>query len=440
MDPHAHPPPSEQPPRVSHEDVVAMMESAVGEFQGFIKRPGDFEVIMREYLSLHNKDTTRAIGMPTTFGEKRNLVRALFDACHDFGQIYEPAHGQSVKRLQNGYYTDLENELILWKLLESICEAQRGHCLIPQYSNCRDRAYDHYDNFQARFNSTIEALRSSKDLVASLFSNEQFLKATNRNLNNKRDMQKAIGMHVAARDDIHENNDGELVDSSGQVYGRAKKRSKALDNTLSKVQPRNRTTTSNRRGRVTPPTRRETTTSASDSSPAVAVPDATANATVSREPSHDPRVPQPLPDTISPPMGMNQPLSSLPIAPIPLDTPQSQHLTNAEPGFDYLASAEPGFDNLPAPITGPMSLFTNGLDPDQPFVDPYPPLTFAPEPAGLAAAGPTTEQAACLVRDAVFTETFDFTDDSMFQTVVGNWEFGNVDFNLDFGAGMNGTL
>ncbi|KAI1144263.1 hypothetical protein F5Y05DRAFT_407663 [Hypoxylon sp. FL0543] len=229
------------------------MDSTTGVYQGFITNPADFERVRREYLSRNDIAREEVTDVPQTAEEQRGLIKKMFEAAQDCSQTYEPSQSQSVRRIQSGAYTDVEWELILWPLLMSACSAQEGRCQLPRYLGCKIPQYNAYESFTERLNAIVEALRLSKALVVSLFKDSTFidrlawrpkselsLKATNRKLNENRDIQNAVGLRVVNRDGIKADEEGRLVDPSGRVYGNVKKRSAVLEDTLARSKKRSR--------------------------------------------------------------------------------------------------------------------------------------------------------------------------------------------------------
>ncbi|KAI0835654.1 hypothetical protein F5Y06DRAFT_305858 [Hypoxylon sp. FL0890] len=233
----------------------ATMGSATGLYQRLIRNADDYERVKREYLSRNDRAREQVTDFPHSDEQQCRLIEIMFKAAQDCSQTYEPAGSQSVRRIQSGAYTDEEWELVLWPLLMSARSAQEGRCQIPRFFGCKVPQYNAYGSFMERFNAIVDSLRLSKALVLSLFNNATFidrlawrpkselsLKAANRKLNENRDAQNAIGQRVANRDGIKADENGRLVDPSGQVYGNVKKRSAVLEDTLARSKKRSRNT------------------------------------------------------------------------------------------------------------------------------------------------------------------------------------------------------
>ncbi|KAI2616680.1 hypothetical protein GGS26DRAFT_603767 [Hypomontagnella submonticulosa] len=234
-------------------DMGHMMASNTREYKGWIKSADDFRRVEEQYLKVHDRERQDCPDFPSEADEQRKLVKALFEAAQDCSHTYEPESSQSFKRVRNGKHSDIEFELVLWPLLMSTRDAQAGKCNLPNYLWCGEPQYNAFESFKGRFEAVREALKSSKDIVASLFKDATFKhrlawrpraelsqKATNRKLNSERDTQNAIGLRVASENGIRKDQRGVLVDRDGRTYGVAKKQSAAFEDRISKVKKRNR--------------------------------------------------------------------------------------------------------------------------------------------------------------------------------------------------------
>ncbi|KAI0850275.1 hypothetical protein F5Y00DRAFT_260573 [Daldinia vernicosa] len=230
-----------------------MMSSNSGTYQGLIRDFVHFRQVNDQYLKIHNRPRGDCSDFPLDPQEQQQLVKLLFEAAHDCSETYEPEGSQSVRRISQGSYTDVEFELVLWPLLFSTRDAQMGQCRLPNYLYCREPPYNSYGSFMERFTAVCDALRLSKDVVVSLFKDATFKhrlgwrprtelnqKATNRKLNGERDVQNAIGIRVAQENGIKANKSGELVDKNGQVYGNVKKRSTTFEHRITRTRKRGR--------------------------------------------------------------------------------------------------------------------------------------------------------------------------------------------------------
>ncbi|OTA97773.1 hypothetical protein M434DRAFT_379129 [Hypoxylon sp. CO27-5] len=242
-----------QPPNPSQPPLDQMMETSTGRFQGWIRNIDDFHQVNHQYLQILDRPRGNCSDFPLDPNEQLQLVKALFEAAQDCSQIYEPEDSQSVTRIQQNIDTDVEFELVLWPLLMSTRDAQVGKCNLPNYVCCGKLPYNSYDSFMERFNAVHTALKSSKDVVISLFKDDTFKhrlawkpemelnqKITNRKVNGKRDVQTTIGARIARENGIKANQNGELVDRNGQLYGNVKKRSAAFEEKVSKSKVRGR--------------------------------------------------------------------------------------------------------------------------------------------------------------------------------------------------------
>ncbi|KAI1092362.1 hypothetical protein F5B19DRAFT_206330 [Rostrohypoxylon terebratum] len=117
---------------------------------------------------------------PSDENKQKELVRVLFEASRDCSDITETRGSVAVKHIQQKRYTDLEFELVLWPLLMSIHDAQAGKCNIPNYNSLGDAqikayGYNTYGTFKERFDAVRDALKSSKEIVESIFKDNSFL-------------------------------------------------------------------------------------------------------------------------------------------------------------------------------------------------------------------------------------------------------------------------
>ncbi|OTA60697.1 hypothetical protein K449DRAFT_435092 [Hypoxylon sp. EC38] len=236
-----------QLPNTSRPSMEQMMSTNTGNFQGWIQSIEDFHEANKQYMKIHNRPQGNFSDFPWDSNGQLQLVKRLFEAALDCSQIYEPESSQSAKRIQQGGYSDVEFELILWPLLMSTRDAQAGQCRLPNYLSCDTPTYNAYDSFMERFNAVHYALKTSKDIVCSLFKDATFKhrlawkpdaelnqKAINRKVNGNRDVQHTIGARIAREKGIKVNKNGELVDRNGQTHGMVKKRSTTFEEKISK--------------------------------------------------------------------------------------------------------------------------------------------------------------------------------------------------------------
>ncbi|KAI1144262.1 hypothetical protein F5Y05DRAFT_418335 [Hypoxylon sp. FL0543] len=245
--------PSPQTSQLDRASMEGMMQLNTGDYQGLIRNYENFGQVYEQYLAIHNRREGNCTDFPSEDGAQQRLVGELFQAAHDCSWTYEPEGSQSVKKIKNGAYTDLEFELVLWPLLMSIRDAQAGRCRLPNYLSNKEPPYNSYESFMDRFAAVRHALESSKDVVLSLFKDATFQhrlawrpttelkqKATNRKLNANRDIQNAVGLRVTREKGITTNTNGDLVDCNGQTYGNVKKRSAALEGEFAARKKRSR--------------------------------------------------------------------------------------------------------------------------------------------------------------------------------------------------------
>ncbi|KAI1452467.1 hypothetical protein F4805DRAFT_447375 [Annulohypoxylon moriforme] len=225
-----------------------MMNTKTGTFQSWIQNINDFHQVNKEYLQIHDRRGGDNSDFPLDAKKQQELVKALFEAANDCSQTFEPEGSLILKRIQQRYYADLEFELALWPLLMSIRDAQAGQCNIPNYHSSKFPAYNVYGSFIERFDAVYEALKSSKDVVASLFKDDTFkhrlawrpkselsTKVVNRKHHTNRDIQIHVGTRTILQNDIKPTANGELVDRNGQTYGSIRKRTATFESRIEKT-------------------------------------------------------------------------------------------------------------------------------------------------------------------------------------------------------------
>ncbi|KAI8966276.1 hypothetical protein F5Y11DRAFT_365858 [Daldinia sp. FL1419] len=234
------------------DQMKEMLGSKTGTYQGMIQDFAHFRQVHDQYLNMHNRRGGDCSDFPMSQQGQQILVKQLFEAANDYTQTYEPEDSQGIKRLKRGDYADLEFELVLWPLLMSTRDAQQGQCRLPNYLYRKEPPFNTYGSFTERFHAVCDALRTSKDVVTSLFKDATFKhrlawrprtelnKATNRKLNSERDVQNAIGIRMAQEKGIKATKDGELIGKDGQRYGTVKKRSTTFESKVTKAKKRGR--------------------------------------------------------------------------------------------------------------------------------------------------------------------------------------------------------
>ncbi|KAI1092363.1 hypothetical protein F5B19DRAFT_454420 [Rostrohypoxylon terebratum] len=73
--------------------------------------------------------------------------------------MYEHARSFPIQDILNKKHTDVEYELLLWQLLESIKNAQRGICRLPNYVDCGEPLYEEHESFRERFDTVRKILK-----------------------------------------------------------------------------------------------------------------------------------------------------------------------------------------------------------------------------------------------------------------------------------------
>ncbi|KAI0901647.1 hypothetical protein F4806DRAFT_490120 [Annulohypoxylon nitens] len=130
----------------------------------------DYHVLKVQYLSLHQqyRDPISYEDIPSHPVNQSQLVQSMFEAAYDITRTYEHAKSLPIQDILNKKHTDVEYELVLWQLLESIGNAQRGICRLPNYLDCGEPLYEEYGSFGERFDTT------SKEIVRQLFRDSMF--------------------------------------------------------------------------------------------------------------------------------------------------------------------------------------------------------------------------------------------------------------------------
>ncbi|KAI1375776.1 hypothetical protein F4677DRAFT_445938 [Hypoxylon crocopeplum] len=201
-------------PNQRRHSINQMMASQTGSYQGWIRSIDDHEKAMKEYFALNDCQQGNCTDFPTSNERQRRLIKTLFEAALDTSQAYEPLNAHSVKRIQRGAFTDVEYELVLWPLLISIRESQKGHCQLAHYKNGKNGKNPNvYLTFTERFDAVMDALRSSKDLVLSLFKDATYAhrlawrpeaelrsKVTNRKFRDREGVQYPMDIPAAIED------------------------------------------------------------------------------------------------------------------------------------------------------------------------------------------------------------------------------------------------
>ncbi|KAI1781328.1 hypothetical protein F4818DRAFT_451462 [Hypoxylon cercidicola] len=236
--------------------IDRMMESRTGAYQGLIQDANNFEEVMDQYLRRNNVAEQDCRDFPPGDEQQRQLVREMIEASHDCSK--EPLRSQNKGRIQQKHWADLEWELIMWRLLLSIRDAQSGVCNLPRYSSSADQPFETYETFSERFGVVLEALRLSKDIVASLFKDSMFVhrlawkprseleqKARNRKTNEIKTNKAKASANAVLEKNVAVNENDESVNDEGQVGGQAKETSLAPEE-----KPSGASQTRNRRRRA----------------------------------------------------------------------------------------------------------------------------------------------------------------------------------------------
>lgn len=164
----------------------------------------------REYLERQNDPLTDVDDAPTTAQERVGLLQELVEAMTSTGEAADAfktnKNGLKEPSAALAFITslkDLELEIVAWKLLRTVLDAQSGNYLVPSWGGKNKYFAAKYTSFRARFDYVLNNLRQSKSLTKNLFDTEptwikriainpekeQGRKAQNEKVNQKRNQQ-----------------------------------------------------------------------------------------------------------------------------------------------------------------------------------------------------------------------------------------------------------
>ncbi|KAI0023951.1 hypothetical protein F4780DRAFT_798168 [Xylariomycetidae sp. FL0641] len=154
--------------------IAEMMEARNNTCSGFIKSYDEYLQVSRDYQAQSDRPNTNCSDFPVAAEDQQGLVSELVRAMVNTTDVAEPPSNAAVKKIAGLKYSNLELELVGWKLLNELKHAQQGHCHIPGYYSDKKPAYRNFINFIARYTTVFEVLWSCKDAVKSLFLDELF--------------------------------------------------------------------------------------------------------------------------------------------------------------------------------------------------------------------------------------------------------------------------
>ncbi|RWA04316.1 hypothetical protein EKO27_g10789 [Xylaria grammica] len=112
-----------------------------------------------------------ATDIPDLRTDGQRWVERLYNAVYDFSQTSEnPKSIHYMNLLKEDYYPEGIMHILLWYLLTTIVEAQKGNCLMKPWLSAEYPAYRNYPTFAARFKDVEYVLRTSKACCGSLYS------------------------------------------------------------------------------------------------------------------------------------------------------------------------------------------------------------------------------------------------------------------------------
>ncbi|GAW23403.1 hypothetical protein ANO14919_129620 [Xylariales sp. No.14919] len=112
-----------------------------------------------------------ATDIPDLETDGQRWVERLYNAVYDFSQTSEnPKSIHYMNLLKDDYYPEGIMHIMMWYLLTTIVEAQKGNCLMKPWFSAEYPAYRNYPTFAARFKDVEYVLRTSKACCGSLYS------------------------------------------------------------------------------------------------------------------------------------------------------------------------------------------------------------------------------------------------------------------------------
>ncbi|KAI1085517.1 hypothetical protein F5B20DRAFT_587515 [Whalleya microplaca] len=232
-----------------------VMQSKTHSIQEYIQTAEDEVRLKDQYLAIGDQEGGDVSDIPN--GDPRtwiNFKNALMAAATDRSHTIEAPGTQMLRRMETHKYTDYEFEQIFVELLRAAVDAQHGRCKLPQYADQKEAHYEWYNSFTKRMEVIGSVLRKSKDIVANLFSNPNYIirlawcpegelmrKIVNQIGNKKKSGQNTVGYMVMNGKAVKQNDNGEWEDAEGNVVaGTPIERSEFLKQELDSSKERTR--------------------------------------------------------------------------------------------------------------------------------------------------------------------------------------------------------
>ncbi|TGJ83617.1 hypothetical protein E0Z10_g5154 [Xylaria hypoxylon] len=156
-------------------DFSTTLEAANHTFRPILPSYREAEQAWIVLVAQNNVAGTITTDIPDLNLDGERWVRALYNAVYDFSKTLEANGSQHYKNLhKHNYYPEGVVQVVLWKLVNNIVEAQRGVCSLPPWYTSDGPVYKPYESFAARFAEVEDALKSSKSCCCGLFSSTEF--------------------------------------------------------------------------------------------------------------------------------------------------------------------------------------------------------------------------------------------------------------------------
>ncbi|RYP69378.1 hypothetical protein DL771_006135 [Monosporascus sp. 5C6A] len=151
-------------------------------YESYIKSEAEAGGLFKQYLAQRDTDEGSLAGFPRDSVGQRRLVRQAVDAMMQLEGSREAAEAEKAEggakrrltaynRVVEHFWSDLELELMGWRLLTACKDAQLGGCQVAGWSTDRrmPNRCEAFDTFADRWNEVLSHLRVSKRTVKALF-------------------------------------------------------------------------------------------------------------------------------------------------------------------------------------------------------------------------------------------------------------------------------
>ncbi|KAI1488475.1 hypothetical protein F5X96DRAFT_685241 [Biscogniauxia mediterranea] len=155
-------------------DIDEALRQHTNSYRGFISNWDQAMEVDRQYKATCNETDTDGSDFPADEGLQQELVRRIVEAIVNTKDVLEKDTNFAVKKIVDKKYSDIELELVGWKVLIALKSAQDGQNeLRPWYCEGGPR-YARFDSFMDRYNEIVRILKVSKDMVKNIFTNDMF--------------------------------------------------------------------------------------------------------------------------------------------------------------------------------------------------------------------------------------------------------------------------